>query len=142
MTVHEIERQIETELATFNLSLYFGSLPKDFLINFKKCLIEVAPASHQIRVKVLKEIIKKKETELTFMEVGMCVNVIQSAPLHILSEDLDSAIIKLEKVEAVRIAWNDARGRKEQELIQKKQNLIKLAGAGGGNGQVAKMIVN
>lgn len=141
MTVHDIEKQIETELATFNLSLYFGSLPKDFLANFKKALIAVAPNTHQIRVKLLKEIVKKKENELTFMEVGMCINVIQSAPLHILSDHLETALEKLRKIEEVRLQWNDARNRKEQELINKKQSMIKLAGAGG-NGSIKNMIVN
>src|SRR5438105_4326547 len=140
MTVHDIEKQIETELATFNLSLYFGSIPKDLIANFKKALLEVPHEKHQIRVKLLQEMVKKKENQLTFMEVCMCVNVIQAAPLFVLSDDLDSALIKFKKVEELRSEWNNAKRRKEQELIEKKQNLMQLAGVGGGNGQVRRIV--
>ena len=139
-TVHDVEKLIETELASFNTSKYLGAIPKDFIANFKKALLEVAPTVHQMRVKLMKELIHKKETELTFMEVGICINVIQAAPLYILSDDLDAALIKFQKIEELRIEWNTQRGRKEQELIQKKQTMISLAGGNNNNSQKLSVV--
>ncbi len=136
MTVQEVEKLIETDLATFNLSKYFGTLPKDFVALFKKALLEIPHSAHQLKVRIMKDIIKKKETELSFMEVGMIINVIQAAPLYVLSDNLEAAINKFEKIEEIRVAWNASRNKKEQELLQKKSTMMQLV---GGNGAIRMM---
>lgn len=135
-SIHDIEKQIENELLAFNLALYFGVLPKDFMDLFKKCLLEVSPMKHQIKTKALKELLPKKENKLTFLEVGMCINVILEAPMYVLGEKLDDAVEVLEKIEKIKFKWNEARGAKHDELIQKKQRLIQLSQGSNGKAKI------
>lgn len=135
-SIHDIEKQIENELLAFNLALYFGVLPKDFMDIFKRCLLEVSPMKHQIKTKALKELLPKKENKLTFLEVGMCINVILEAPMYVLGEKLDDAVEVLEKVEKIKFKWNEARAAKQDELIQKKQRMIQLAQGTNGKANI------
>lgn len=137
-TVHDIEKSIEQEWAKFQHSPWPGSIPKDVIVNFKKCLLEAPPMKHQIHVKVIKDILaKEKSTEkLTYVELGLAINLILNSPLFVLSDDLDAALVKLERIEKMRIEYNNSAKEKETQLIQKKQTLIQLATGGGGNGKL------
>lgn len=137
-TVQDIEKQIEGEYAKFQQSFFLGTVPKDLIENFKKAILDMAPNRHQLHTKTIKTIIGKKTNELTYVELGMVVNTILAAPLFTLSEDLTSALIKLEKIETVRNDYNLAVQRKEAELMQKKQTMLKLANPGSSsNGKLS-----
>lgn len=139
MTVQEIEKLIETEYATFQQSIFIGTLPKDLITIFKRAILEVAPNKHQLHTKTLNAIISKKEGTLSFVEVGMVINVILGSPsLKILSDNLDAALLKLKKIEEVRNDYNVSVQRKESELVQKKRSLMELAGAS--NGQMRRIV--
>lgn len=134
--MHEIDQKIQSEYAAYQNSKYFGTLPKGLIEYFKKAIIEVPPNTHQIHTKTILKIAKKKESELTMVEVGLTVNTILSAPAYILSETFFEAVGILEKIEAVRTEYNLAVKKKESELIQRKTTLISLAGATNNNGKL------
>ncbi len=131
--MQEIDQKIQSEYAAYQNAKYFGALPKGLIEYFKKAIVEVAPNSHQLNTKTILKIAKKKESELTMVEVGLTINAILAAPAYILSDTFFEAVGILEKIEAVRIEYNLAVKKKESELIQRKATLVNLAGATNGN---------
>lgn len=137
-TAQEIHQKIEAEWATFQNSPWPGVIPMDIVTIFKTCLMESPPMKHQIHVKKLKEILAKEKTPktLTYIELGLVINLILNSPLYLLSEDLTEALTKLERLEKARHEYNESAKEKETQLIAKKDTMLKLLNPGGNNGKL------
>lgn len=137
----KIEQDIEAEWAKFQNSSWPNAVPPDLITVFKAALLESPPMKHQVHTKKLRAILKKEKPKekLTYIEIGLIINIVLNSPLFILSDDIETALTKLEVIEGIRSQYNDTVKEKETQLISKKQTLLKLAdpaGTGTGNGKL------
>src|SRR6478735_9516072 len=97
MTEKEVDLQIGKEYNEFYTKVYDGIavIPAYVTDLFKKALMYVAPAAHQIHANKMRMLIEKKVEELTWVEVGKMINVVTEVPLMHLFSNLDEAIDKM-----------------------------------------------
>lgn len=133
MTTQQIEQQIQDEYKKFQTAKFEETLPKGIIEKFKKAIKSVAPNSHQLHPKTIRDIVGKKEKDLTNLEVGFIIKAIIDTPLEkIFGDDFGKSIDELEKILDLNVACNVADAKKKEELYQRKATLLSLAGANNG----------
>jgi len=133
MNTQDIEKQIQDDYKKFQTATFEEALPKDIIEKFKLAIMAIAPNSHQLHPKTIRDIVGKKEKDLTNIEVGFIIKVIIETPLEkIFGADFNKSINELEKILDLNVACNVADAKKKEELYQRKATLLSLAGANNG----------
>ena len=74
----EINKQIQERYDKLRNMIYDGPpLPSGLIEKFKVGIMLIPPAHHKFNMLRVKELINKKESELTWLEAGMVINFVQ-----------------------------------------------------------------
>ena len=131
MTQNEIEQQIESELEKFKNENYKGSVavPDNLIELFKNAYMFLAPHFHGIMANKVKVIASKHKSQLTNDDISTVIKLIVNIPINKIyeDEDFESAIKQHITFEKFILGYNQHVHSFQENLKQKKANLINLA---------------
>lgn len=135
----QVDRQIADSFTKFYQTVYTRPLPSNFISLFAEAIFFNDPNKHQIHVKTIRHILSKKVIDLTTIEVGGMVNVINGTPFNFLYPDLESALNGHEVIEQLTINYNDDVNTFKIAMDAKRKTLMQLV-QGTGRGNAMKII--
>lgn len=134
LTVEQIEATIQAEYSKYYNSPFLledgTQLPSDLTDIFKTAIKKISPQLHQVYAKKIREIINKRLEDLTFLEVGMMVNVILGIELERLypNLELEEMLDKHEYFEKIQISYNKQVDDLNIRLKSRKLSLMEIGG--------------
>lgn len=127
-TRDEIQQQIEREYEKSRNKIYDGELPYGLLEKFKVGLFMAAYSQHKFNLIKVKEIISKRDDQLTWMEVGMIANFVVEIPWERLFDNLEEALDYNIELSDFMVSYNDMITKKQKELERMRDRLLNLSG--------------
>src|SRR6187402_2936340 len=124
-TQRDIDEQIQKEYNSFYQKVYDGEIavPSDLIVRFRKALMAIAPNLHQIHANRMRALVDKPANELTWVEVGAVINVIQAVAFREVYDDIDEAVEKTQGLEVLRVGYNSTVAALDKKLAAKKKKL-------------------
>lgn len=133
-TQREIDEQIQKDYNALYLRPYDGeiALPIDLIERYKRALMGIAPSTHQTHASRMKEMITKPMNELTWVEVGAIINIIQSVPFKEMYDSIEEALEKVQYLEIFRVGYNNTIAALDKKMVIKKKKLMEISGLAKG----------
>lgn len=127
-TPQDIDRMINEQSEAFWKKTYDGFIPDNLMENFKASLRATQPTELPAAAGALKQIIDKKEYEITFIEMGTIINGIFKMPIGVLSDDVHEALTYTEQLAKMSYDYNQKVAKFNDELKKRHQKLMEMAG--------------
>jgi hypothetical protein len=127
-TVKDIEEIINKASQEFWQKIYDGFIPDNLMDNFKAALLATRPTELPAGAGALKQIIDKKEYEITFIEMGTIINGIFKLPIGVLSDDVHEALTYTEQLGKMSYDFNQKVDEFNKQLKKKHHKLMDIAG--------------
>lgn len=137
MTQNEIQDLVQKEMATFLNKPFVGILPKWFLENFGRAVMEMPQLDVPYRGETIQSILGKTNDELTFFEVGLATNIWLSVPPKFVDSKIEKYVVKKIALEGIRVQWNLMNNTEMERL---KRKAASFAANSNNNGR--KTIIN
>lgn len=135
MNRQEIEATINAEKERFNLQKFPGVLPKWFLDNFSKIIMETSQTDVPYRGEIVKGILHKQVDDLNIFEVGFIVNILLTVPPKHLATNIEKFLSKKVILEQIVAEYNSIT-QKESERLERKTKSYAAAHNQSGGGRI------
>jgi hypothetical protein len=135
MNTKEIDKKIVELQNKFNAEKHAGKLPKWFKEAFKKAFLTVPSMTHKLAPITVKNLLEKKTTDYTRLDVRMATNtIILAKPSDVWGEDVNIVLKSFQEAQDMIVQCNMELAKNEGELREKRLNMINLAGLNNGGG--------
>lgn len=128
-TEQDIMEQVEREFDKFRNKLYDGPLPDGCLEKFKFAIFNLPWRAHGYNFAKVKTIIAKTfPSELTWLEVGMVLNLIAEVPYANFFDTLEEALEYHIKASEIMSDYNQVANAKSEEMEKYRKRLLTMSG--------------
>ena len=123
-----IKEIVTKDYNDFYNKVYDGYIPPGIMEKMREGLFGSRPIDFQGPPELLKALIRKKDEDLQYVDMGVVVNTIFYIPLSIIHSDLDSGLDYTALLYRMKDEFN-ARSEKFNETMKRKQQkLMELGG--------------
>lgn len=129
----EIEATINAEKERFNLQKFPGILPKWFLDNFSKIIMETSQTDVPYRGEIIKGILHKQVDDLNIFEVGFIVNILLTVPPKYLATNIEKFLLKKIVLEQIVAEYNSITEKETDRLQRKTMSFAAAQNKNGGS---------
>ena len=137
-TQKDIDEQIRKDVRIFNDKIYDGypiPEPDKLMSRFRRAVRSVSNEKTTHNLAYVKTLAKKRPDELSFVEVGMIVNVIFMAKPSDVFDSFDEYVDVGAELQNLNVEYNKAIKEMEEKMKKKHATLSSLAGITGNSTQ-------
>lgn len=128
-TAQQINDEIQKEAIAFNNRIYDGlPLPEDILQKFRVGIM----VGGTDKPELIKELISKDVSDLTWMQAGMVVNYVRRLPYERIFDTLGEALEYNIHLNEIVAYYNEICNKVDKDLESKRELKYKLAGLSNG----------
>lgn len=122
MDQKSIQDTIQAEMNAFLQKPFPAILPKWFLDQFDRVVMEMPQIDVPYRGETIQSILHKSNEQLTLFEVGLVTNILLTVPPKVISTNIDKFLLKKITLEQIRGQWNMLKATEEERLQRKARS--------------------